>query len=170
MTFHVRRARPEEYDAVGLLTEQGYRVDGFLDGADDGYAEQLRDAAHRAAHAELLVAVDGGEIVGTVTWCPIGSSYRELSVQDDQGEFRMLAVSPDARRRGAARTLVRWCVDEGRAQRLREIRLCSLPQMRTAHALYESLGFTRSPDLDWSPVRDVTLLGFRLDLTDTLGS
>lgn len=168
MTIQVRRAKPEEYDAVGLLTEQGYRVDGFLDGpdgGDDGYAAELRGAADRAANAELVVAVDGDQILGTVTWCPVGSSYRELSDGDDQGEFRMLAVSPDARRRGVARSLVQWCIDTGHAQRLTEIRLCSLPQMRNAHALYESLGFTRSPELDWSPIQSVALLGFRLDLT-----
>lgn len=173
MTIDVRRAKPDEHDAIGLLTEKGYRVDGFLDGptgGDDGYADELRDAAHRADNAELVVAVEGKQILGTVTWCPVGSSYRELSDADDQGEFRMLAVSPDARRRGVARALVQWCIDQARAQRLTEIRLCSLPQMSSAHALYASLGFTRSPELDWRPVADVDLLGFKLDLTPAVQS
>src|SRR3954469_25658991 len=64
MSLDVRLARPEEYDAVGALTAAAYVDDGLAGG---GYAEVLRDAAGRAAVAELLVAVEDEEVLGTVT-------------------------------------------------------------------------------------------------------
>jgi hypothetical protein len=42
--------------------------------------------------------------------------------------------------------------------------LCSMTTMTPAHRVYEGLGFARAPDLDWSPVPDVDLLAYRLDL------
>ena len=36
--------------------------------------------------------------------------------------------------------------------------------MEAAHRLYLRLGFARDPGLDWSPVSDVDLVAFRLDL------
>lgn len=163
----VRLATSADLVAAGEVTLAGYRADGFLDGPDgveDGYAERLLDTADRAANAELVVALDGDEVLGTVTWCPPASPYRELSTDDGQGEFRMLAVSPQARRRGVGRALVRWCLDHARAQGLREVLICSLPQMTSAHAMYADLGFVRALDLDWSPVPGVELWGFRLPL------
>jgi hypothetical protein len=36
--------------------------------------------------------------------------------------------------------------------------------MTTAHRLYESLGFERTPDRDWQVMPDLLLLAYRLDL------
>ena len=111
-----------------------------------------------------MVAVDGDDLLGTVTWCPPGSPFRELSTRDDQGEFRTLSVAPEARGRGVGSALVDWCIDEARTTGLAEILLSSLPEMTPAHRLYESRGFVRRPELDWSPFPDVTLWGFSLTL------
>ncbi|MBL8925742.1 MAG: GNAT family N-acetyltransferase, partial [Pseudonocardia sp.] len=140
----VRPARPDEFAAVGALTADGYRADGLLSrsGGTDHYEAELLDAAARAAAAELLVAADpGGRLLGTLTWCPPGSGLRELATGLDQGEFRMLAVAPAARRRGVARALVRHCLAEARRLGLGELVLSSLPGMTAAHALYAGFGF-----------------------------
>lgn len=168
MDFQVRPARPDEYAAVGALTADGYLADDLLQwahGTDVDYESHLRAAAERAEGGELLVAVDADALLGTVTWCPPGSSMRELATHPDQGEFRMLAVSPAARRRGVGRALVEACLDRSRRLGMREVLLCSLPEMTTAHGLYRSLGFERAEDLDWSPHPALLLWGFRLDLT-----
>ena len=148
---------------------RAYAGDGFLL-ADDPYAHRLADVADRARQAEVWVAELGDEVVGTVTWCPLGSPYRELAARDDQAEFRMLAVDPTIRRRGVARALVDACLARARADGAREMVLNSLPQMVNAHRLYAAYGFTRAPELD-RIVRDeasdgaaVTLWGFRLPL------
>lgn len=167
--YEIRHATPQEYADAGKITVAGYRADGFLtrpDGSADGHYEpKLLDAARRAAEAELLVAVDEtAAVLGTITWCPLGSLWRELAVRPGQGEFRMLSVAPDARRHGIARALVQWCLDRGRSDGLTEIVMCSMVEMKAAHTLYGSLGFERAPELDWEPVPDVLLWGFRLPL------
>jgi GNAT superfamily N-acetyltransferase len=67
------------------------------------------------AAAEVWVAELAGRLVGTVTWCPPGSQYREIASRDDQAEFRMLAVDPTVRRQGVARALVDACLARARA-------------------------------------------------------
>lgn len=166
--IELRLATPDEYEQAGKVTIAGYEADGFLARADDGedhYAPQLLDAAKRADEAELVVAVEeSGEVVGTVTWCPVGSPWRELAGRPDQGEFRMLSVAPQARRQGVARALVEWCLERARRQGMTEIVLCSLTIMTAAHTLYGSFGFQRAPELDWEPVPGVILWWFRLPL------
>jgi hypothetical protein len=36
--------------------------------------------------------------------------------------------------------------------------------MTAAHRLYAALGFVRAPELDWRPIPQVELLGFRFPL------
>ena len=162
MTILVRPARAEELALVGELTYQAYAAEGFI-GADDDYAEQLRDAARRAGEAELYVAELGGDLAGTVTFCPEGSAWCEVAVAGE-GEFRMLAVAPAARRQGVAAALASACVERARELGYRALVLCSMPAQWQAQRLYERLGFRRTPGLDWSPVAGVELLAFRLDL------
>jgi ribosomal protein S18 acetylase RimI-like enzyme len=161
----LRRAQPEEFAAVGELTVAAYVADGFLDN-DDDYAVELRAANHRAAEAELVVAVDPAshELLGTVTFCLSGSQSAEVS-QSGEAEFRMLAVAPEARGRGIGHALARWCVDRAREQGCSALVLSSLDRMHAAHRLYERMGFSRLPERDWTPTPDITLIAYRLDLT-----
>jgi GNAT superfamily N-acetyltransferase len=165
MTVLVRPVHTSELPEVGELTVEAYAADGFV-GADDGYAHHLRDAVTRAREAEVYVAelVDRpGEIAGTVTYCPEGSPWRELA-RPGEGEFRMLAVAPAARRRGVAEALVGVCLERARETGCAAVVLSSLPAQQAAHRIYGRLGFRRTPDLDWSPQEGVELLAFRLDL------
>jgi ribosomal protein S18 acetylase RimI-like enzyme len=160
----IRRARPEEFTAVGELTLAAYVADGFLEAADD-YAAELLAAADRAAEAELLVAVgpESHQPLGTVTFCLSGSHYAELA-RAGEAEFRMLAVAPEARGRGIGEQLARWCVEQARERGCTAVVLSSLDNMHTAHRLYERLGFRRLPERDWTPVPDITLIAYTLPL------
>ncbi len=165
----IRLARTSEYESVGVLTVAGYDADGYLtlpDGTpDQGYAGWLRDGATRGRDGSLIVAEDGGQLVGTATWCPPGSPFRELAKHDGQGELRTLSVLPEGRGHGVGTALVRWCIDQASDAHLSEIVLSSLPAMLPAHRLYQALGFERRPELDWSPNASVHLWGFSLNLT-----
>lgn len=163
MPLTVRPATAREFEEVGKITATAYVHDRHLP-PDSPYVTELRDAGSRAREAELLVATDGATILGTVTWCPDGSAYKELT-GPREGEFRMLAVPPQARGRGAARALVQACLERSRAVGHHRIVLSTQPGMTQAHALYESFGFTRAPELDWEPAPGISLVGYVLDLT-----
>jgi ribosomal protein S18 acetylase RimI-like enzyme len=161
-TVVLRLAAPADVSAVGDLTVRAYVDDGYV-AADDDYAGQLRAAEDRFRDAELWVATVGDTVSATVTFCPPGSVYRELA-GPGEGEFRMLAVDPSARRRGLAKALVGRCRDRCRELGLDGLVLCTLEEMAPAHALYRSLGFRRDPGLDWEPAPGVRLVGFRDDV------
>ncbi len=162
MTSEIRLAVPGEYDAVGELTVGAYAYDGFLPEGSD-YASTLRAAADRAAKAELWIAVDGAGPLGTVTYCPPGSVYREIGLEDE-GEFRMLGVSGRARGLGIGTALSIRCIERTRELGLNRVVMSSATYMTTAHRIYERLGFTRLPARDWSPITGVDLYAFSLDL------
>jgi predicted thioesterase/predicted N-acetyltransferase YhbS len=158
----IREARPEEYAAVGELTVEAYLSGGHV-AADHDYVHRLRDAGARAADALLLVAVADGGLLGTVTYCPAGSPWREIA-GPDEGEFRTLAVADGARGRGVGEALVRSCLDRSRADGDRAVVLSTLPDQSAAHRIYHRLGFERVPDRDWTPSPGVRLLAYRLEL------
>ena len=161
--MRVRRARPADHEAVGRVTVEAYS--DFTLGPGDPYLEHLRNAAARDLEAELWVATpdDGDAILGTVTICREGSRWRELA-DHDEGEFRMLAVAPTARRSGVGETLVRLVLDRFREEGATAIVMSSLPEMTDAHRLYQRLGFVRTPQRDWRPVPHVQLVAFRKEL------
>lgn len=140
----------------------------FLDGAEDGYRAHLLDAPARDREAELWVATPehSNQILGNVTICPEGSVWRELA-KPGEGEFRMLAVSPDARRMGVGEALVQLVLNRFHDVGAHSIVMSSLPQMVGAHRLYARVGFERAPDLDWQPVPEVSLIAFRKFLVRT---
>lgn len=152
-------AEDRDLDRVAATTVRAYLAEGLLS-ADDEYVAELADVAARCALAEVWVAVCGQQVVGSVTFCPPGSTLRELA-GEAEGEFRMLGVDPDARGRGAGRALVERCLQRCRELALKELVLCSMPTMAAAHRLYESCGFRRDESLDWDVDEHLRLWGFR---------
>lgn len=158
----LRLARPDELDAVGEITVAAFA--SFTRGEADPYVARLRDAASRHREAELWVAARDRDLLGTVTYCPPGSAWRELA-RDDDGEFRMLSVAPQAQGRGVGTALVRLCEQRARQHGAKAIVISSLPDMAAAHVVYERLGYARRPELDWDPVPGVHLIAFSKALT-----
>ena len=159
--MELRRALPDELGDVGDLTVEAYAP--FTLGPADPYVARLRDARSRDREAELWVAAEGDRLLGTVTYCPPGSPWRELA-GDDEGEFRMLAVAPDAQGRGVGAALVALCDERASLHGASAMVLSSLRDMREAHRVYERLGYTRRPELDWEPVPGVHLIAYRKEL------
>jgi GNAT superfamily N-acetyltransferase len=150
-----------ELDVAGELVRAAYLADGL---ATPRYLAIVADARGRARHGVVAVAVDAaGTLVGSVTYAVGGSPLAQVAGAG-QAEFRMLGVTPAARGRGIGAALVAWCVDRARADGMAGIAICSATAMRAAHRLYTGLGFTRRPELDWSPESGVELWGFGLAL------
>lgn len=160
--MQIRLAEPTDLARVGEVTVAAYAA--FTRGRDDPYVDRLRDAATRAVEAELLVAVDGERVLGCVTNCPAGSPWREVA-RPDEGEFRMLAVDPDAQGVGVGRALVDEVERRWRVAGARAMALSSLPGMTAAHRLYAGRGYVRAPDRDWAPLPGVELIAFTKELT-----
>jgi len=158
----IRTATPEDYPAIAELTVDAYEADGHLDG-EHGYRATLADVAGRASAGEILVAVQGPDVVGSVLLVRSGSAYAELA-GPGEAEFRMLAVAPKAQRRGIGERLVRACLDRARDRGCRAVVISVRDVAHAAQRLYARLGFVRSPEQDWTPVPDVRLLALRYDL------
>ncbi|ASU80899.1 N-acetyltransferase [Actinopolyspora erythraea] len=160
-TVTIRRALPTEFDTVGELTARAYLAGGHIAPDNTHYLPVLRDAADRAAKAELLVAVRGEEVCGTVTVARHGGEYTELARPGDL-EFRMLAVAPEAAGAGVGRALVGRVLDLAGSENWERVVMYSDSSMTVAHGLYRGMGFRRVPEDDREPVAGVRLLAFAL--------
>ncbi|MET0976292.1 MAG: GNAT family N-acetyltransferase [Leifsonia sp.] len=147
----VRLARPDEYEAVGALTERAYTLDYDL---TDGYRSSFRQVAERAAEHQVWVAEDatGHELLGAVVTPRRGRSISPLA-RPGELDFRLLAVDPPARGRGIGALLTRHVLVLARLRGLDDVVMNSGEQMIGAHRLYEKLGFTRMPERE-SAIRD----------------
>lgn len=154
--------RPEEHSELADLIVEAYRLGGQETGDYEG---ELRDVEGRVEGAEVLVAVDDHDrILGGVTFVPDHASpYAEFDAEHAAG-IRMLAVHPEAQGQGVGAALAAECVGMARRLGRHEVILHSTATMRVAHRIYERMGFTRDPNLDWWPEPGTELFGFRLHL------
>jgi ribosomal protein S18 acetylase RimI-like enzyme len=159
----IRDARPDERVAVGELRVSAYRLLGLLSDGDD-YAQTLRDFGF-GGECTVLVAVDdvNDGILGTITLEPFDSAS-ELAKDDSEADIRAFAVAADAQGKGVGRKLLLAVIERAEERGLRRLRLCTQPAMRAAQHLYTAAGFSRTPDLDFSPSADLTLRAYELAL------
>lgn len=159
----IRPVIPAEYESAGELIVRAYRA---LPGghSSDEYDVELADVARRAEEAEVLVAVVDGALLGCVTFVPDSSSPWAELLADEEAGVRMLAVAPDQQGKGIGTALLACCIERARALGRRALLLHSTPWMTAAHHLYEKAGFVRFPVRDWTPVPEVPLRCFRLEL------
>ena len=164
MTVEIRPARPEEYEAVGELVVAAYATLSDRE-ANRGYEPFLRDVAGRAETAEVLVAVEDGRILGSVTFVP-GPGPQAENDDPQAATIRMLGVAPEVRGKGIGAALVDACVQRARALGRRRVLLVTRESMQAAHRIYQRAGFRRAPELDWRPddAPDLLLLGYVLEL------
>lgn len=134
------------------------------------YEVELRRVADRAAHGTVLVAAEesadaqaGDRLVGTVTVLLEIGPWSEVAAAGE-AEIRMLAVDATARGAGVGTALTRAAMGLASAGGTSRIVLSTQSTAHPAHRIYGRLGFTRRPDLDWSPRPGVDLLGYMIDL------
>jgi ribosomal protein S18 acetylase RimI-like enzyme len=157
----IREALAAEMGAVGALRVSAYQAQRLLK-ANPAYAGSLA-ALGADGHGSVLVADAGAQLLGTVMLDPWHDGS-EVARGPREAEVRALAVAPQAQGRGVGRALMRAVIDQAGAAGARRLLLSTQPAMSAAQALYASLGFERLPDLDWSPVPEMTLLAFGLVL------
>jgi ribosomal protein S18 acetylase RimI-like enzyme len=159
----IREARPDEYPATGDLRVTAYQALGLLPEGSE-YVETLRGFGF-GDDCTVLIAVDesGSGILGTITIQWFDSSS-ELARDDTEADVRAFAVAPQGQGRGVGRSLLLAVIERAEKRGLGWLRLCTQPAMAAAQHLYETTGFSRTPDLDWSPVPGLTLRAYELAL------
>jgi ribosomal protein S18 acetylase RimI-like enzyme len=149
VAIEVRRAAPGEYAEAGRVTALAYRE--FVRPEDHDwheYLDHIADVAGRAERTMILVAVEDGRILGSVTLELEGRTEEsdDHPLQPDEAHIRMLGVDPAERRRGVARMLMDACLAEARAAGKRRFSLNTTQRMLVAQAMYEAMGFRRTED------------------------
>lgn len=136
MTVCIRDAGSEELEAI----------DDLVISANEEFRERIperfladweryhRRSLERAERGGILIAEQGGRIVGTVA--VVRSSEDPNAV-----EIEGLAVLPWARRRGVARSLMDAALQTGREMGATIVEWFTAPYMRGADDFYEALGF-----------------------------
>jgi GNAT superfamily N-acetyltransferase len=114
-----------------------------------------------------IVAENDGAVVGAVLLYPPGAVANPggKPITREWPEVRLLAVAPAARGKGVARRLMEECIRRTRAAGAPGLTLHTADIMRVAMHLYERMGFSRAPELDFSPAPGITAKGYRLPLT-----
>ena len=146
---------------MGELRVSAYRALGLLSEAD-GYAQTLRGFGF-GGDCMVLVAVDDADdgILGTITLEPFDPSS-ELARDDTEADIRAFAVAAQAQGQGVGRKLLLAAIERAEKRGLRRLRLCTQPAMRAAQHLYAAAGFSRTPELDFSPAANLTLRAYEL--------
>ncbi|MCM3569340.1 GNAT family N-acetyltransferase [Neobacillus mesonae] len=165
----IRKASGNE---IEMIREQ--RVMAYEEHAQkvpEGHWEALRKSilsdADEQMGVELLVAELEGEVVGSVALFPSKSdAYKGLSDMVDYPEIRMLAVAPQARRKGIAEALIKECILRAKVSGTKYIGLHTADFMEAAIRLYERMGFIRMTEFDFQPADDgIIVKAYRLSIS-----
>jgi ribosomal protein S18 acetylase RimI-like enzyme len=164
--MEIRPATNRDHEAAGRVTALAYQEFARPGDADwERYLEELADVAGRADRTEVLVAVDGGRVIGCVTLeldQTVGDD--DIELPPDVSCIRMLGVDPAARGRGVGRALVEACIQRSREAGKRLVTLRTTERMKTAQALYAAMGFQRDQARDMVFENGFRLMAYRMPL------
>ena len=110
--------------------------------------DELKDPAHKytAPEGELLVALDGDEVLGMV-------AYHRHS--DVRCEMKRLYVRPKARGMHLGSVLVKEIIEHAKNAGYREMVLDTIEPLKTAVSLYKKNGFEECEAYYNNPMKDV---------------
>ena len=141
------------HEAARLVSEYAASLNVVLDFQDFEHELAHLEEEYGGPGAAFLLARKDEEFVGC-------GAIRRFS--DTACEMKRLYVGPHGQRRGIGRMLAATLIAEARLLGYRTMLLDTLPSMHSAHALYESLGFTPVPPYRFNPVQGATFLALAL--------
>ena len=137
-TISIRPVRtPADLEAVAELFQE-YAASLSTDLAYQNFERELAElpGAYAPPGGELFIArSEAGDALGCV-------AFRLLEIEG-VGEMKRLFLHPTARGLGLGRLLTQTVIDTAAERGCRELRLDTLPDMKTAIRLYEAMGFRR---------------------------
>jgi GNAT superfamily N-acetyltransferase len=146
----VQAETPQQIEEVRRLLRE-YEASLGVSLCFQGFERELAELPGEYAPpgGRLLLALEAGQAVGCV-------ALRRLD--DETCEMKR----PGSRGRGAGRLLALAIIDEARKLGCNKMRLDTLPSMREAIALYESLGFKRTEPYYCNPVPGAVFMELKL--------
>lgn len=167
----IRDIRPEEFHALGQLMVEAYSaLEGFPGPQEQPrYYEMLANVwrfTEKNAASVLVALTAQGQLAGGVVYFgdmrEYGSGGTATGLRDTSG-IRLLAVSPAFRGMGVGKALTEACIQRAKEKGHAQVVLHTTQAMQVAWAMYEKLGFKRSPDLDFFQ-ESLQVFGFRFEL------
>lgn len=166
----VRKAREDEHSRIGTLMVEVYAgLSGFPTPEEQpAYYHLLANVGDltKKPETEILVAVEGDNILGAVVFFGQMQYYGSggtATLEKNASGFRLLAVSPSAQGKGVGKALTMECIARARSRGHHCLIIHTTKAMQRAWGIYESLGFKRSPDLDFMQ-GELAVYGFRFAL------
>lgn len=172
-TYHIRQARPEEFERVGVLMVRVYtQLKGFP--SPEEFPEYYKKLAEvglltQDPGVELLVAInEQQEIHGAVVYIGDMRYYGAQNIAKNESQasgFRLLAVDTKARGQGLGKRLIQICIDQARVENKEAMIIHSTKSMALAWTMYEKLGFKRATVFDFKQDQ-LEVFGFRLRIDE----
>jgi GNAT superfamily N-acetyltransferase len=166
----IRKAKPEEYRAIGELMVSVYsQLEGFPKPTEQpNYYKMLLNVGELTAkpEVELLTALNENKIAGAVVYFGDMQYYGSggtATQEKNAAGFRLLAVDPTTRGLGIGKLLTMECIDRARKSGRSQVVIHTTKAMQTAWKMYEHIGFRRSEDLDFMQ-GELPVFGFRMKL------
>lgn len=146
-SIRIRPCQSQDWGPVAELLHAVFAGEGYTspEQATKAYTQQ-----NLSANGVMLVAEDSTGVLGTVLLLRPTDTLSQVA-NDDEMEFRLLAVAPQSRGRRVGAHLVRACIDRAAAPpfNVMKLAICTQPSMLAAQRLYEQLGFVRAPERDF---------------------
>jgi len=151
--MEVREATLDEHAEAGRVTAEAYRE--FVGPGDEDwerYLQRIADVADRADRTTIMVAVEEGQILGSLTLELDGrvrdeGEEEQRPLEPEEAHIRMLGVDPAARARGVARARMAESEARARAAGKTFMTLNTTQRMKAAQRMYERLGYERAEDI-----------------------
>ncbi len=152
MTITLRAHDPSEIPALTDLLHRAYAP---LAARGLRYLASHQDDAttrKRIEGGECIVAVDGADIVGTITWHPPGGGGGTAwSERADVATFQQFCVEPSRQRAGIATMLLDEVERRARLAGARELSCDTAEPATDLITWYEHRGFRTVGSVDWRP-------------------
>jgi GNAT superfamily N-acetyltransferase len=133
------------------------------------FLRMVGEAGGHFERAQVIVAEQGGEIVGTVTFYANGALSDQGEWPDGWAGVLRLAVLPSRRGGGIARALMQEVIRRCRAAGIETLALHTTDFMAVAKAMYERMGFVREESFDFVPRSGIYAYGYVLRISPADG-
>ena len=141
------------------LTKASYKEyqDNSPAGFWDIYMTNIAEAIMKAPNTERIAAFIDGQMAASVLLC-------QKSFNGHDPEIRLLSVSPLFRQKGLAAKLMQECEQRLASRGVKKVVLHTTHLMQIARAMYERSGYQRFEAIDFSPVPNFIVMGYRKEL------